>query len=295
MKLTLRGWCCVGLLFYGMSPGRAQQPPPNQAPPPPSPTLPKPPAPPPLPPRPPDVKMPDEGTISVGVSGWILTGQPIFDSGTLSASSETSHLRMPGKPGLGRGANLSLPAGGHNALKISYFDTKADGTFTVPIPLNFWSIPFSPGDVTSTYYRIESFKVSYEFVSWPFPIGSRRIRVKTLYQAQLVRMSTDFTSPLSVTATSPGAGSKTVILPTLGMGISDYISRYLRFDANASGFEIPHHGAIGDVNASISYRISKFEVQGGARLYYFKTSTNSDFYMKGLMGGPFVGVKFYLD
>jgi len=147
VKLTLRGWCCVGLLFYGMSPGRAQQPPPNQAPPPPSPTLPKPPAPPPLPPRPPDVKMPDEGTISVGVSGWILTGQPIFDSGTLSASSETSHLRMPGKPGLGRGANLSLPAGGHNALKISYFDTKADGTFTVPIPLNFWSIPFSPGDV----------------------------------------------------------------------------------------------------------------------------------------------------
>jgi hypothetical protein len=295
VKLTLRGWCCVCLLFCFVSPGRAQNQPPPGATPPPPPTLPKPPAPPPLPPRPPDVKMPDEGAISIGVWGWDLTGQPIFDSGTLSASSETSHLRLPGKPGVGRGADLSLPAGGHNALRVSYFDSKASGTFTVPIPLNFWSVPFSPGDVTDTYYRFESVKVSYEFVSWPFPIGSRRIRVKTLLQGQVLRMDTNFTSPLSATATIPAAGSKTVILPTLGMGVSDYISRYLRLDANASGFEIPHHGAIGDVDVSINYRISKFEVQGGARLYYFKTSTNADFYDKGLMGGPYVGLKFYLN
>jgi hypothetical protein len=201
---------------------------------------------------------------------------------------------MPGNPGLGRGAIISLPAGGHNAFRVSYFDTKATGNFVVPTPLNFWSVPFSPGDATNTYYRIENFKLSYEFVSWPFPIGSRRIRVKTLWQAQIVRMSTDFTSPLSATATIPGAGSKTVILPTLGMGISYYLKRSVRFDAEASGFEIPHHGALGDVNVSLSYRISRLELQGGARLYYFKTSTNSDFYDKGLMGGPFVGVKFYL-
>jgi hypothetical protein len=238
--------------------------------------------------------MPDEGSISIGVWGWVLTGQPLFDNGTLAATTETSYVRMPGTPGLGRGANVSLPAGGHNALRFSYFDTKASGAFTVPIPLNLWSIPFSPGDYTDTYYRLRSFKLSYEFVSWPYPIGNRRIRVKTLYQAQLVRMLTDFTAPLSATATTPGSGAKTVILPELGLGVTYYLSRNVHFDANASGFDIPHHGALGDVDASISFRYSRFELQGGAKLLYFKTSTHSDFYDKGTMGGPFVGVKFYL-
>lgn len=295
VKQTLCGWYCVCLLFCWMSPGRAQEQPPPEPQQQPTPQVPKPPEPPPLPPRPPDVKMPDEGVISVGVWGWILSGQPIFDAGTLQASSETSHLRMPGTPSLGRGANVSIPAGGHNAIRLSYFDTKASGTFVAPINLNFWSIPFSPGDVTDTNYRIRSFKFSYEFVSWPYPIGSRKIRVKTLWQAQVARMSTGFAAPLSTTATTPAAGSKTVVLPTLGLGISYYLAKDLRFDADASGFMIPHHGAIGDVNTAMSYRFSRLELQLGAKLYYFKTSTHADFYMKGLMGGPFIGVKFYLN
>ena len=238
--------------------------------------------------------MPDEGMVSVGISGWILSGQPIYDSGTESASTETSHIRMPGQPKLGRGAEIGLPAGGHNALRLSYFDSRASGNFIAPINLNFWSVPFSQGDQTFTDYRIRDVKVSYEFVSWPYPIGSRKIRVKTLWQAQVVRMNNDFTAPLSTTATIPASGSKTVILPTLGMGVTDYLSRNLRVEANASGFMIPHHGAIGDVDVMAAYHVSRLELQAGAKLFYFKTSTHADFYMKGLMGGPFVGVKFYL-
>ena len=239
--------------------------------------------------------MPDEGTISIGVWGWVLTGQPIFDGGTLQGAAEDSHIRLPGHAKLGRGAELKIPAGGHNAIRVTYFDTKAAGTFIAPVNLDFWGIGFSPGDATDTNYRLRAAKASYEFVSWPFPIGSRKIRVKTLWQVQVAKMDTTFNAPLSTTATSPASGSKTVILPTFGMGVTDYLSRYLHVDANASGFVIPHHSAIGDVDMSISYRVSKFELQAGGKLYYFKTSTHSDFYMKGLIGGPFVGLKFYLN
>ena len=238
--------------------------------------------------------MPDEGAFSLGVWGWDLTGQPIFDSGKLAATTEGSHIRLPGQPKLGRGASISLPAGGHNAIRLTYFDTSATGSFIAPVNLNFWSVPFSQGDQTFTDYRIRSVKASYEFVSWPFPIGSRKVRVKSLWQVQVVRMNTDFTAPLSLTATLPGAGSKTVVLPTLGVGVSDYLSRNVRVDADASGFFIPHHGSIGDADLSIAYRVSRVELQAGAKLYYFKTSTHADFYVRGLMGGPFVGVKFYL-
>jgi len=296
VKHILRRWYCVCLLVCWISPGWAQeQPPAEQAPPAPAPQAPKPPSPPPLPPRPVDVKMPDEGAISIGLWGWGLTGQPVFDSGTLQASTEGSHVRMPGEARFGRGADVSLPAGGHNALRIIYFDTKAAGNFTAPVDLNFWSIPFSAGDYVYTNYRVRSAKISYEFVSWPFPIGSRKIRVKTLWQAQVTRIEANFNAPLSTTATIPAGGSKTVVLPTIGMGVSYYLSKNLRFDADASGFLIPHHGAIGDVDSSIGYRISKLEFQVGAKLYYFKTSTHSDFYMKELFGGPFVGVKFFLN
>ncbi len=112
---------------------------------------------------------------------------------------------------------------------------------------------------------------------------------------QYAKISSNFTAPLSTTALSPAVGSKTVILPTLGVGITDYLSRYVHVDANFSGFMIPHHGALADADASMSFRYSKLELQVGAKVFYFKTSTHSDFYMKGLLAGPFVGLKFYLN
>lgn len=297
MKHTLRGWYCVCLLIYGMSPGRAQEQPPAEQPgqQQPGPQIPKPPEPPPLPPRPPDVKMPDEGRISIGIWGWLPTGNPIYDKGKLAASTEASHLRFAGKPKLGRGVILSLPAGGHNAIRISYFDTKASGNVNAPTDLNLWSTGFTAGDYLSTNYRLRGGKFSYEFLTWPYPIGSRRFRLKTLWQVQYAKIESTFNAPLSTTETSVATGSKTVILPTLGLGITEYFSRNVHFDANASGFTLPHRAALGDVDASLSFRFSKLELQAGGKMYYFKTSPKGDFYMKGMLTGAFVGLKFYLN
>jgi len=239
--------------------------------------------------------MPDEARLSLGVWGWISTGQPVYDAGYAAASTEDAHVRIPGKSGTGYGASASLPAGEHNSIRITYFETKSTGSFIAPNNLNLWSVPFTQGDAVSTYYHLRGGKLSYEFVSWPFPIGSRHFRFKTLYQVQYAKIDSNFTAPLSTTATIPAAGSKTIILPSLGVGVTDYLSRYIHVDANASGFMIPHHGALGDADASISFRFSKLELQLGGRLYYFKTSTSSDYYMKGTLAGPIVGLKYYLN
>jgi hypothetical protein len=238
--------------------------------------------------------MPGEGKISIGVWGWLPRGEPVFDKGKLAPTTETSHLRFAGTPSLGRGISATIPAGGHNAIRITYFDTKASGNLTASNNLALWDQGFSAGDAISTYYKLQSGKFSYEFLTWPYPVGSRRFRLKTLYQVQYAKIQSIFNAPLSATAFGPATGSKTLILPALGVGIADYLSRDVHFDVNASGFVLPHK-ALGDVDASMSFRFGRLELQLGGKVYYFKTSTGSDFFMKGLLAGPFVGLKFYLN
>ena len=238
--------------------------------------------------------MPDEDRLSIGFAGWLPMGNPIYDKGPLTPATDFSHIVLEGKPKLGRELIIGLPAGGHNTFRITYWDTRAAGNVTTAGDLDLWGVGFSAGDYLATYYRMRAGKVSYEYVTWPYPIASRHFRLKTLWQVQFANINSSFNAPLSLTDTSVGAGSKTVILPSLGLGITEYLSRYVHLDVNGSGFAIPHHG-IADADGSINYRISRLEFQVGGRFFYFKTGTKGDFYMKGNLGGAFVGLKLFLN
>jgi hypothetical protein len=241
--------------------------------------------------------MPDEGKISIGIVGWVPIGHPTFNNGkgTSNSSGETSFLDFQGKDKLAPGVTVSLPGGGHNAVRVSYFETTSSGNFTAANDLNLWSTGFSGGDYIATNYKLKNVKFSYDFVSWPFPVGSRRFRFKTLWQVQYVNIKSTFNAPLSTTDTSVATGSKNIILPTLGVGITEYFSRNVRLDVNASGFGIPHHAVLADVEAAPAVRVGRLELRGGVKLFYFKTSPNADFYMSGRLLGAFAGVRFYLN
>jgi hypothetical protein len=129
-----------------------------------------------------------------------------------------------------------------------------------------------------------------------------------LWQVQFTQVSTVFDSPLDYydsngnlildsTGTPivlSGAGTKHIISPEFGLGFSYYPSRHVRIEAEGSGFGFPHRYYVWDGDVSLNYRVMRhFEIRAGARGYGFKTSTNSDYYIKGNYLSAFVGVRWY--
>lgn len=323
MKNSLTGFLCLGLLcLSAVSTVRAQQDasdtPPDQAAPPQPQTPPQqaPPAAPPqppttpaqrtnLPPPPPkvvDVRMPGEAGWYIGLMDWIPLGKPWIDKGHAATFSGLTKFQYSGTPKYAPAAEFGIAAGAHNTLKIFYYQFKASGLKTAPNDLVLYAQAYSSGDTIYSNYKIQVAKVSYEYLTWPYPVESRHFRLKTLWQVQYVSMKSNFDAPLLPTTDSSGNplsyatnGSNSLISPTLGIGVAEYVSRNFRLEANASGFLIPHHWTIWDADASISYRVGHIEIRGGAKALHFKTSPQSDYFNYGTPAGAFFGLRWYTD
>lgn len=285
---NIAAFLCPFLL--GTLSSRAQQPP--QAPPP-GPPGQQAPTPPPLPPKVPDVLRQDEGTLSLEGFGWLPLGHPSFNSGQGTTSTEASNATLEGRAKATWGAALRIPAVAHNTVRLSYFQTHASGNFTAGTDLNLWSSGYHAGDYISTDYRLRAFTLSFDFLTWPYPVRNRRFRLKTLWQFQYANVHSAFDAPLSTNAPTPGMGSKSIYWPAFGLGVTEYLSGNFRLEALGSGFAIPSHSAIADAEANIAYKFGRLEFRAGGKLYYFRTTPQGDFYMKGLLAGGFAGLRFY--
>jgi len=283
------------LVSVALAPLRAQQQQPQEPPgaPPTSPASERP-QPPPPPPPVPELPRQDENTVSIEVNGWAPTGTPIFNKGLQTTNSQSSYAPLGGKTRFNLGGAVRLPAGKHNTFRVTYFRAATDGSFTAPASLNLWGTGLNQGDNIDTNYRLQSVNVSFDFLTWPYPPARRRFRLKTLWQVQYVGVQSGFNAPLSTASPTNGSGSKSLILPSLGVGITYYLSNNARLEANGSGFDIPRHSAVANADADLAYKFGKVELRAGARLLYFKTSPQADFYMKGRLDGAFVGVRLYL-
>ncbi len=264
--------------------------------------------PPPPPPKLPDVRMPGEMGWFVGVSGWFPTELPSFDKGRASLFTNSSKLQFQGKPKIARGGEIGIAAGAHNTLRIAYFDSRAAGDFTTTRDTTALDQTYVAGTLVATNYRVQNAKISFEYLTWPYPVESRRFRLKTLWQIQYVSFRAGFDAPLLPTTDSSGnlltdangnpvsfaaLQSKWFISPAFGLGVAQYASKYFRLEANASGFTIPRHTTIWDVDASANIRFSHFELRVGGKAFHFKTSTSQDFYTHNIMGSAFAGVRWY--
>jgi len=246
--------------------------------------------------------MPGEAGYYIGAADWVPIGKPWIDKGHGATFTGLTKLQFAGTPKETPNVEIGIAAGAHNALKISVFQSKASGNTTAPTDLVEFAQPYTKGDVLSTSYKIQGAKISFEYLTWPFPVGSRHFRLKTLWQMQFIAMKSAFDAPLLPTTDSAGnpitfqtTGTTSFFTPTLGLGIVEYATRNFRFEANASGFDIPHHTAIWDADASIAYRVGHIEIRGGARALHFKTSTKPEYFQYGSMGGAFVGLRWYSD
>jgi hypothetical protein len=307
----------IGLLYFCLAAvAAAQTTPPDQAPPQQQPLQPQQPqqpgqstieAPPELP-KYPDVRLPGEYGWWIGVGGWIPQLQPTFDKGHNSGQTQSALVTMQGTPKLGESVELGIAAGHHNAIRLSYFSTRASGDFTNSQELLLWSQDYPAGTLLSTDYRVQDFKLSFDYLTWPFPVESRRFRLKTLWQVQYVSVRSGFDAPQLPTTDANGnplldstgnpltymtGGTRWYFTPTLGLGITDYLGHNVRFEANATGFTIPHHTTTWDMDASLNFRVGHLEVGAGARAFHFKTSTDGPYYMRGTIYAPVAQIRWF--
>jgi hypothetical protein len=260
-------------------------------------------------PKYPDVRLPGEYGFFIGLNGWIPSEQPIFDKGRNSGYTANSHVLMQGKPKFSGGGEVGIALGLHNMLRLSYLQTRAAGDYTTPVDtVVFNGQVYTAGTFVSTDYTLRNMKISFDYLTWPYPVESRRFRLKTLWQLQYTSVKAGFDAPLLPLTDSNGnplidasgnpisyaaSESKWFLLPTFGLSATEYFTRNIRFEASADGFAIPHHSTTYEGEATINARVNHFELRGGFKYYHYKTSTSSDFYMRGTLSSVFFGIRWY--
>ena len=265
--------------------------------------------PPPPPPKVPDVRRPGESGYFAGIEVWFPTQHPTFDRGKASFFTGQSKLTMQGKPKFGEYAEIGLAVGLHNSLKFSYTDIHAPGNLIAPNDLVLFGHVYNARTYVSNSYNLQHWKLSNEFLTWPYPVGSRKIRLKTLFQVQYTGAKPFFDAPkdyfdsngflkIDPTTTQPinlsAGGSLHIFSPMFGLGLAYYPSRHFRFELNGSGFGWPHRYEVLDGDASLNIRVTgHLEMHVGGRAFSFKTTTKGEYFMKGTYASAAVGLRWY--
>jgi hypothetical protein len=260
-------------------------------------------------PKYPDVRLPGEYGFYIGIASWEPAQKPIFDAGRNSGNIYPSYVILQGKSKLGKGGEFGLALGLHNSLTFSYIETRAAGDFTTPTILTVaGGQTYAAGTLVSTDHNIQDLKLSFNYLTWPYPVESRKFRLKTLYQVQYVAAKAGFDAPLLPLVDANGnvlidangnpisyASSETkwFVLPTFGLSATEYLTRNIRFEASADGFGVPHHALLYEAESTLNFRLSHFELRGGVKFFHFKTSTSQDFYLKGTLASVFFGIRWY--
>jgi hypothetical protein len=212
-------------------------------------------------------------------------------------------LKFPGTSKGTPGGEIGIAAGLHNSIRLSYMFSKAAGTQIAANDFVAYSQTYNKGDDISTSYKFSNYKISYEYLTWPYPVENRKFRLKTLWQVQYVTFKSNYDAPIKSStpdvngnlASYATTGSKGYFTPTFGLGFHEYVSRNFHVEINGSGFAWPHSFHLVDIDGSIGYRIGKIELRGGGRAFKFRTSAKSDYYHYGTLGGAYVGVRWHSD
>jgi hypothetical protein len=259
-------------------------------------------------PKYPDVRLPGEYGFYIGVNAWFPKQQPTFDKGRNSGIPDSSFVTMQGTPKLAQGLDLGMAIGLHNSLRFSWFETRASGNFTTVPQLAVWDQIYAAGTYVTTDYLVQNAKLSFDFLTWPYPVESRRFRFKTLWQVQYTSARSGFDAPLLATTDAAGnplidfngnpltyktGGTKWFVLPTFGAEVSEYFTKNIHVAVSGDGFAIPHHSTLYEAEGTLAAHFGHFEIRAGGKLFHFKTSTNAQFYMRGTFAAPFIGIRWF--
>jgi hypothetical protein len=248
-------------------------------------------------PPPQDPKIIEDGGISIEPLYWFTRAQPSMRGGKTATDYETLDYGGHSKPAYG--VEIGIPAGRANTLRFSYFRVQGNTNNTLTQDSTFFSEAYSAGDYIASSYKLQSAKISWDYLSYTWP-GSK-IRFKTLYEVQYVTISIAQSAPYKAettdaagdTDTNSDNGSKNMFLPTFGAEFEQAVGKHVRWEGKISAFGLPHRSNIWDAQAILGFRVKTVELIAGGKAFHFKTSPSGDQYLQDTLSGVFVGLRYY--
>jgi hypothetical protein len=229
---------------------------------------------------------------------WMTRGSLALHQGDDDNTGVPGNLgTFPGTLNHAYGATVIVPASKNSSVRFNYFQTTLNGGTVASQNLNLFGTAIASGDPLATQAKVTNYKLSYDYVTYFWNHKGGDVRLKTLYEVQYVsvdssiddfQLQTDGTYNLN-----PVGGTKSIILPTLGVGFDGTLSKHFRWEVRGSGFALPHRAEIGDAEANVGVRFGHVELVAGGRAYYFRTTRRADHYNSGTPYGPYVGLRFY--
>jgi hypothetical protein len=230
---------------------------------------------------------------------WYTRGSaPLVRAGAADITGVPGEFKYLSEPSRAIGVRLNIPVSKNGTLRGSYFQTQSTGFGVASQNLNLFGQSIASGDLLATRYRIEAFKLSYDYLTYFWKRGNAEIRLKTLWEVQRISVSNevdDFQTDSSgnLVNINPATATKSFFFPTFGLGIEHTLSSHFRWEARASGFALPHKQVLGDLEADIAFRVKHFELLAGGRYLHYKTNPKADQYDTGSLWGPYVGLRYY--
>ena len=238
----------------------------------------------------PDVPDDPSNGWSVGLWYWIPNGHSALQPGYQSTNPPAQYLKLPDPDHRGLGFRVTTPAGKYSRIAISGFQVKGHGNTTASNDLTLFGNPFPKGDALDVSYRVRNVKAGWEYLMYPAPPQSA-FRIRALFEMQYVGQTATISAPLDTNST-PATGSRSIFLPTLGLGFDIVPSKIFRLEIRGSGMAWPEKSLILDGEATAVVRVSHFEVVGGAKYFRYKSSPNKDQFFQGTLAGPFAGIRY---
>ncbi len=207
------------------------------------------------PPPPAEPPILEDGGFSIQPDYWLNRAQPRIHGG--AAATASGDLKYTGDANASLGGEIGIPTGHSNTLRISYFRVQGLTNATLSNDQTIYSEPYSAGDYLNANYLIQGAKISWDYLSYTWHKRPGAIRLKTLYEVQLVNAGVNAIAPFkAVTTDSSGNtndntahGTSNLILPTFGLGLEQKLGNHFRWEAKASGFGLPYRGDIWDAQA----------------------------------------------
>lgn len=242
-----------------------------------------------------------DGAGSIALTYWLSPAEPRMRTGEAAIEGALANLNFPKKNRQAMpGVTLSLPAGNHHTLRLSYFRTRGNGNTISPGDLSIGGTGYATGDYLSTGYTLQNAKFTLDYLSWPFPVNYRSIRIKTLWEVQVTSIRYVLDAPLKPKLNedeeyveTSARGNHWFIYPSVGLGVEKFLSRNFRIEGKASGFALPNRPAVLDVDAFVAWRNNSYEFMVGARGFHFRTSPKEEQFIRGTFKGAYIGFRWY--
>ena len=134
---------------------------------------------------------------------WFGNPKPAMEKGSAdNPYSGSTGLR--GTPKLDQGFEFAVPPTGHDVIRVTYFASQAAGGSYIPGAVQVWNEFYPANTFLDTNFRLKSLKISYEYLTWPYPVKASKFRLKTLWEFQYTSLHTGFDAPLAPVTDSLG-------------------------------------------------------------------------------------------